>query len=575
MSQFVEYTEPVWRGMNMRDLKVDEAYLVVKSHYNKPAYLYSRSEECYTCPFSFVKSMHNFTFKLNVARGWEFKVYDKEMDALTANEVQCNDTNCNSVCDLYASATELQEFGVYNFTLHENGSCELITDKAGVNVNLSLASVFILVTLVLAAIRMACCAWRSYTFSPEAAAATEINAAVAPAQTSKRMRSLDAFRGMAIVLMIFVNSGGGDYWWIEHAPWNGLHLADVVFPSFLWIMGVCIPISIKSQVARGTSKARICRRIVWRSLKLFAIGVCLNSINGPQMSNLRIMGVLQRFAVAYLVCGLVHTVFIEREFVMPQIAWKRALCDIILLKTEFLVMLSLIAIYLGLIFGLPVPNCPTGYLGPGGKHANAQYPNCTGGANGYVDRLILGDAHIYQHPTAKFIYGAQAFDPEGVFGCLLTVVQAFLGVLAGVIILVHTGWSARIKRWLYWSLALALLGGALCFFTVEAGPIPINKNLWSLSFVCVTSALAFFMLSILYFVIDVRRWWTGYPFVESGMNAIIMYVGHTVMHKMLPWHWRIGPMNTHFVLLLEATWNTLLWVAIALYLDSIKFYYSL
>lgn len=68
---------------------------------------------------------------------------------------------------------------------------------------------------------------------------------------------------MAIVLMIFVNSGGGDYWWIEHAPWNGLHLADVVFPSFLWIMGVCIPISIKSQVARGTPKARICRRIIW------------------------------------------------------------------------------------------------------------------------------------------------------------------------------------------------------------------------------------------------------------------------------------------------------------------------
>uniref|UniRef100_A0A0K8U0F6 Heparan-alpha-glucosaminide N-acetyltransferase n=2 Tax=Bactrocera latifrons TaxID=174628 RepID=A0A0K8U0F6_BACLA len=303
--------------------------------------------------------MHNFTFKLNVARGWEFKVYDKEVDALTANEVQCNDTNCNSVCDLYASATDLQEFGVYNFTLHANGSCEVIADKAGVNVNLSLASVFLLVTLVLVAIRMACCAWRSYTFSPEAAAAAEINAAVTPSQPSKRMRSLDAFRGMAIVLMIFVNSGGGDYWWIEHAPWNGLHLADVVFPSFLWIMGVCIPISIKSQVVRGTPKARICRRIVWRSFKLFAIGVCLNSINGPEISNLRIMGVLQRFAVAYLVCGLVHTVFIEREFVMPQIAWKRALCDIILLKTEFLVMFSLIVIYLGLIFELPVPNCPT------------------------------------------------------------------------------------------------------------------------------------------------------------------------------------------------------------------------
>uniref|UniRef100_W8B6X1 Heparan-alpha-glucosaminide N-acetyltransferase n=1 Tax=Ceratitis capitata TaxID=7213 RepID=W8B6X1_CERCA len=573
MAVFVEYTEPVWRGMNMRDLKVDEAYIVVKSQYDEPAYLYSRSEECYTCPYSYVKPMHNFMFKLNVARGWEFKVYDRDA---SDHGMLCNDTICNSVCELYAPTTLLQEFGVYNFTLRQNGSCELVTDKTGVDVNLSLASVCLLVTLVLAAIRMSWCAWRSYSFMSEAAVnATATNETVTPVQPSKRMRSLDAFRGMAIVLMIFVNSGGGGYWWIEHAPWNGLHLADVVFPSFLWIMGVCIPISVKSQMARGTPKARICRRIVWRSFKLFAIGVCLNSINGPQMSNLRIMGVLQRFAVAYLVCGLVHTLFVQRDYLMPQIAWKRALCDMILLRAEFLVMLTLIAIYLALIFGLPVPDCPSGYLGPGGKHHNAQYPNCTGGANGYIDRVILGNAHIYQHPTAKYVYGAQAFDPEGVFGCLLTVVQAFLGVLAGVIILVHTAWSARIQRWLYWSLGLALLGGMLCFFSIEDGPIPINKNLWSLSFVLVTSALAFFMLTILYYVIDVRRWWAGFPFVESGMNAIVMYVGHTVMHKMLPWHWRIGPMNTHFILLLESTWNTLLWVAIALYLDSVKFYYSL
>ncbi|XP_017488418.1 PREDICTED: heparan-alpha-glucosaminide N-acetyltransferase [Rhagoletis zephyria] len=571
MSQFVEYIEPLWRGLNMRELKVDEAYMVVKSHYEKPAYLYSRSDECYTCSYSYVKSMQNFTFKLNVARGWEFKVFGKDVEPTTNNDMQCNDTICDSVCKLYSPATMLQEFGVYNFTLRANGSCELITDKTGVNVNLSLASVFLLVTMLLTVIRTSWCVWRSYTFIPE----QEAGANVMPEQPSKRMRSLDAFRGMAIVLMIFVNSGGGGYWWIEHTPWNGLHLADVVFPSFLWIMGVCIPISVKSQVARGTPKTSICRRIVWRSFKLFVIGICLNSINGPQMKDLRIMGVLQRFAVAYLFCGLVHTLFVQKEFVMPQIAWKRALCDVLLLRAEFLVMISLIAIYLGLIFGLPVPNCPTGYLGPGGKHALANYPNCTGGATGYIDRLILGNAHIYQHPTAKYVYGAQAFDPEGVFGCLLTVAQTFLGVLAGVIILVHTNWSARIKRWLYWSIGLALLGGTLCFFSIEDGPIPINKNLWSLSFVLVTSGLAFFVLSLLYFVIDVQRWWTGYPFVQSGKNAIIMYVGHTVMHKMLPWHWRIGPMNTHFVLLLESTWNTLLWVAIALYLDSIKFYYSL
>lgn len=69
-------------------------------------------------------------------------------------------------------------------------------------------------------------------------------------KVKKRLKSLDIFRGIAIVLMIFVNSGGGHYWWIDHAVWNGLHIADLVFPWFLFIMGVCIPLSIKSQINR-------------------------------------------------------------------------------------------------------------------------------------------------------------------------------------------------------------------------------------------------------------------------------------------------------------------------------------
>lgn len=112
-------------------------------------------------------------------------------------------------------------------------------------------------------------------------------------------------------------------------------------------------------------------------------------------------------------------------------------------------------------------------------------------------------------------------------------------------------------------------------FSREGGVIPINKNLWSLSFVLVTSSLAFCLLTILYLVIDIRKLWSGFPFEECGKNAIAMYIGHTVFHKMLPWHWKVGRMNSHFLLLLEAVWNTSLWVMIAVYLDSIKWYYSL
>lgn len=81
-------------------------------------------------------------------------------------------------------------------------------------------------------------------------------------KVKKRLKSLDIFRGIAIVLMIFVNSGGGHYWWIDHATWNGLHFADLVFPWFLFIMGVCIPLSIKSQINRQIPLKEIIFKII-------------------------------------------------------------------------------------------------------------------------------------------------------------------------------------------------------------------------------------------------------------------------------------------------------------------------
>lgn len=79
---------------------------------------------------------------------------------------------------------------------------------------------------------------------------------------SNRLCSLDAFRGLAIVSMIFANSGCGKYYWLEHAPWNGIHAADFIFPSFLWIMGVCIPISQKSAFARNIPKTEMLKGIL-------------------------------------------------------------------------------------------------------------------------------------------------------------------------------------------------------------------------------------------------------------------------------------------------------------------------
>lgn len=215
-----------------------------------------------------------------------------------------------------------------------------------------------------------------------------------------------------------------------------------------------------------------------RSVTLFLIGVFLNSTRGPNLENLRIFGVLQRFGVAYLVVSSVFVLFVRPPGVAPQNRVKRSLYDIILLLPQWAIMLGVVLLYLLITFHLPVPGCPSGYLGPGGMHENGRYNACIGGATGYIDRVVLGNQHMYQFPTAKHVYHSQAFDPEGVFGCLMTIFQVFLGVQAGMVLLLHVDWRARVKRWLLWTLAFAMVGGALCGFSVEDGWIPVNKNMW-------------------------------------------------------------------------------------------------
>lgn len=166
-------------------------------------------------------------------------------------------------------------------------------------------------------------------------------------------------------------------------------------------------------------------------------------------------------------------------------------------------------------------------------HEMGRYNNCIGGATGYIDRLIIGNRHMYQRPRAAAVYDEKTpFDPEGIFGCLLTIVQVFFGVQCGNTLLLFTQPIDRLKRWLSWSIGTILLGGCLCQFSINDGFIPINKNLWSLSYVLVTTGFAFFLLSVFYVVIDVKKFWTGKPLTFAGMNAIIMYIGSELLGRM-------------------------------------------
>lgn len=244
---------------------------------------------------------------------------------------------------------------------------------------------------------------------------------------------------------------------------------------------------------------------------------------------------------------------------------------------QWIVIGVITLIHLLVIFGVKVPSCERGYLGPGGVHEFGKNENCTGGAIGYIDRLILGTDHMYKHARIRAVYDALVFDPEGIFGCLLTVVQVFLGVQCGVTLLVYPTAKDRIRRWIFWGLGLAVVTAVLTLFSVDDGIIPINKNMWSLSFVTVTASLAFLLLSLIYFLVDIRNigedFWT--IFLYPGMNAIILYVGHSIFNRMWPFHFSFNVMNTHFILLLENVWTVTVWILISHWLYHKKIFYSI
>lgn len=138
-----------------------------------------------------------------------------------------------------------------------------------------------------------------------------------------------------------------------------------------------------------------------------------------------------------------------------------------------------------------------------------------------------------------------------------------------------SNWKSRIRRWLSWGAITIIFGLIISNFSKENGWIPINKSLWTLPYVLVTSGIAFFCFSTCYYLVDVLKQWDGAPFYWSGLNAILLYIGHIVARQMLPWNWNIGLMNTHFVMLVKALYNTSLWMIIACVLFEKKIFVAL
>ncbi|XP_015686955.1 heparan-alpha-glucosaminide N-acetyltransferase [Protobothrops mucrosquamatus] len=390
------------------------------------------------------------------------------------------------------------------------------------------------------------------------------------ASSLQRLRSLDTFRGLALTIMVFVNYGGGKYWFFKHQSWNGLTIADLVFPWFVFIMGTSVSLSLSAMLRRGCSKWQLLGKVLWRSLLLFLIGLIVVNPNyclGPlSLDNLRIPGVLQRLACTYFVVATLELLFAKPtpENSTLETSYP-ALQDILPYWPQWLFMLALEGLWLGLTFLLTVPGCPKGYLGPGGIGSLGKFPNCTGGAAAYIDHLLLGGKHIYQHPSSNVLYLTTVpFDPEGILGTINSVFMAFLGLQGGKILLFYKDQHKQIiLRFCVWSIIMGVISMVLTKCSKEAGLIPVNKNLWSISYVTTLSSFAFTLLLLIYYLVDVKKVWSGAPFFYPGMNSILVYVGHEIFENYFPFKWKLHDTQSHSEHLTQDLIATSLWVIIS------------
>ncbi|CAH1111672.1 unnamed protein product [Psylliodes chrysocephalus] len=571
-----DYDENNFKDYDLSDLVLDQFYLninVENSSGHEDVYLYTLNKECYQCPYLLTSYCNGSIQKCNGDEAKNIFSTDLTFRLSTVHsEYFPADQKNNVICDINEP---FGQFGIYNVNVNRSG-CFVQTIKESVNIYSPILTVcLIYLGLFLFTYGLYFC-WKKYNSKK-----LDKDDQVEPDVPKKeRIQSLDTFRGFAIILMIFANYGQGGYTVIEHARWNGLHAADLVFPSFLWIMGACIPIGMVSNFKKQVSNKDMIINVAKRSIKLFCIGIFLNS--GADLNYLRFMGVLQRLGIAYFAVSVICIFCMDRTNNGYEKESKLAhVIDILKLWKGWIIVLAILVFHTILTFTIAAPGCPKGYLGPGGLHKNASYFDCVGGATGYIDGLILGK-HRYQNPTIFYVYEAKPFDPEGIVGCLTTIFHCFIGVQAGITLLTFKGHFERLTRWLLWAVITGIVGGALCGFTKEEGFIPVNKNLWSLSFVMATSCFAFFMLSVFYVLVDYKKWWTGKPLLFAGMNAILMYIGHEMCDNHFPVRWYVhnysnfteAPRRTHFLALLSDVWATEIWVLVSYYLYKIKYFFT-
>jgi predicted acyltransferase len=346
---------------------------------------------------------------------------------------------------------------------------------------------------------------------------------VAPRTTTReRLLSLDVFRGITIAGMLLVNDPGT---WsaifppLEHAEWNGWTPTDLIFPFFLFIVGITTHLSLSARRARGDNDSAIVKQILRRGIIIYLLGFAMamfpfyqwGSIDSLpnatawdrimfRIEHVRILGVLPRIAIVYICAGL--------------LTLKTTL------RQQIVIIATLLFGYWLVMTLIPVPGEGTiGALLLDTKDRNLA---------AYLDRAILGTNHTW--------VGSVTFDPEGPLSTIPAIATAMLGVIAG-------RWIALREKPLLDRIAGLFAVGSLGMMIglMWNWSFPINKSLWTSSYVIFTAGMACVSLATIMWIVDYYdvKWWTK-PLVVFGVNPIVAFVGSGVMARLIYTLWHVN-----------------------------------
>lgn len=326
---------------------------------------------------------------------------------------------------------------------------------------------------------------------------------------SHRLLALDILRGITITAMILVNNPGSwayMYWPLKHAKWHGYTPTDLIFPFFIFIVGMSITLSVNAMRIKGLSNSTILKSGVVRTIKLIALGWFLAlfyyNFRDPNFSwlddkllGIRVMGVLQRIGLVYIVALTCYLYLTPKKIAITFIG-------------------------LLLFYGTAMLYIP--YSLPSGETVSGLWLHGNN-LSAWLDSLILGARHVYYGTAEPF-----PFDPEGLLSTLTAIASALSGILCAIYLSHEKNLNTQIK----WLVAMGIV--AICAGYVLTPITPINKALWTPSYVLISTGYAMLAYALCSYILDVRkiRLWSA-PFLVFGANAILFFMFAGVMARLL------------------------------------------